>query len=151
MFARRCAIAQGEGMVDELPLAQVNLVVSDLAAARDFYRLFGWDFREIGGDALVTVLRTGCAIALHTPEFARKWNPAYTGGFAGTTVMDLDVPTREAVDDLHDRVVEAGYTSRSAPTDMFWGVRYAIVEDPDGNALGLQSPQDGSRSTPIPD
>ena len=33
------------------------------------------------------------------------------------------------------------------PFDAFWGARYAIVADPDGNDVGLMSPIDESRRT----
>jgi hypothetical protein len=36
----------------------------------------------------------------------------------------------------------AGYRAQQAPYDAFWGARYAIVEDPDGNAIGLMGPAD---------
>ena len=31
-----------------------------------------------------------------------------------------------------------------APIDAFWGARYAIVDDPDGNHVGIMGPQDRS-------
>lgn len=36
----------------------------------------------------------------------------------------------------------AGYRGRQRPYDAFWGARYAIVDDPDGNGIGLMSPVD---------
>jgi uncharacterized glyoxalase superfamily protein PhnB len=43
----------------------------------------------------------------------------------------------------------AGYTSQQEPYDAFWGSRYAILEDPDGNAVGIMSPMDDAyRSAP---
>jgi len=39
---------------------------------------------------------------------------------------------------------------QQAPYDAFWGARYAIVEDPDGNAVGLMSPIDPDRRTAPP-
>jgi hypothetical protein len=36
---------------------------------------------------------------------------------------------------------------RQPPFDAFWGARYAIVADPDGNDVGLMSPIDESRRT----
>jgi uncharacterized glyoxalase superfamily protein PhnB len=40
-----------------------------------------------------------------------------------------------------------GYLGRQPPFDAFWGARYAIVADPDGNDVGLMSPVDESRRT----
>ena len=56
--------------------------------------------------------------------------------------MGLRVSSREDVDRLYAAVTGAGYASQQPPYDAFWGARYAIVEDPDGNAVGLMSPID---------
>ena len=39
----------------------------------------------------------------------------------------------------------AGYHRHQRPYDGFWGARYAIVDDPDGNAAGLMSPVEADR------
>jgi uncharacterized glyoxalase superfamily protein PhnB len=41
------------------------------------------------------------------------------------------------VDSTHAKVVDAGYRSKDAPYDAFWGQRYATVLDPDGNHVHL--------------
>ncbi len=43
----------------------------------------------------------------------------------------------EEVDALHSKVVAAGYQSFKEPWSAFWGQRYAIVKDIDGNLLSL--------------
>ena len=43
----------------------------------------------------------------------------------------------EEVDALHAKVVAAGYQSFKEPWCAFWGQRYAIVKDIDGNLLSL--------------
>lgn len=52
------------------------------------------------------------------------------------------VTTREAVDDLYSDLTGAGHKGHQPPYDAFRGGRYAIVEDPDGNSIGLMSPTD---------
>ena len=42
-----------------------------------------------------------------------------------------------AVDDLYEQVVQSGYHGHKAPWDAFWGQRYAVVVDPDGNLVDL--------------
>lgn len=44
----------------------------------------------------------------------------------------------------------AGYAGLQPPCDTFWGARYAIVEDPDGNHVGLMSPLDPARRSRPP-
>jgi uncharacterized glyoxalase superfamily protein PhnB len=49
------------------------------------------------------------------------------------------------VDAKAQELVEAGATIHLEPWDAFWGMRYASLRDPDGNAIDLyaQLPQNG--------
>ena len=130
-------------------LAQVNLIVTDLERAKEFWSTLGWESTPRTDHAAVVTFASGMNLVLHEPEFARLWDPAYDGPVAGSTVVDLNLPSREAVDDAHARVVAAGFASSVEPWDTFFGARYAIVCDGDGHRIGLKSPQDPSRSTPL--
>ena len=50
--------------------------------------------------------------------------------------------SRDAVDEIYEDLTAAGYTGEQRPYDAFWGARYAIVNDPDGNSVGIMSPID---------
>jgi len=130
-------------------LAQVNLIVSDLALAKDFWFLLGWPSTPRHPHAAVVSFPNGMNLVLHEPEFARLWDPAYSGPSAGSTVVDVRLPSREAIDDTHARVVAAGYPSSVEPWDTFFGARYAIVCDSNGHRIGLKSPQDPSLAYPL--
>jgi uncharacterized glyoxalase superfamily protein PhnB len=66
-------------------------------------------------------------------------------------VLAIEVPDRADVDRLHDELVAVGATSQQAPYDAFWGARFAVVADPDGNAVAVMSPVDAAyRSAPPP-
>jgi uncharacterized glyoxalase superfamily protein PhnB len=62
-------------------------------------------------------------------------------------VIGFSFPTREAVDKCYAELIEADYEGRQPPFDAFWGARYAIVADPDGNDVGLMSPIEEQRKT----
>jgi uncharacterized glyoxalase superfamily protein PhnB len=63
--------------------------------------------------------------------------------------MGFAVPSRVAVDELYAELTAHGASGRQKPYDAFWGSRYAIVADPDGNEVGLMSQRDDSmRSDP---
>ena len=65
--------------------------------------------------------------------------------------IGFGVSSREAVDELYEELTKAGYRGQQPPFDAFWGARFAVVEDPDGNAVGLMSPRDPARrSVPTP-
>jgi uncharacterized glyoxalase superfamily protein PhnB len=60
-------------------------------------------------------------------------------------VLGFKVGSRERVDEIYADLVAAGYRGQQSPYDAFWGARYAVIEDPDGNAVGVMSPVDPDR------
>lgn len=98
----------------------------------------------------------GFSLELDTDESAQLWHAAWRAGNAGTgIVLGFSLATREAVDQRYAELTSAGYPGRQPPFDAFWGARYAIVADPDGNEVALMSPINESRRTwpptPSPD
>lgn len=89
-------------------------------------------------------------LVLHEPDFARRWDPAFDDAGAGSTVIDINLASREAVDQAHACVLAAGFASSVEPWDTFFGARYAIVRH-DGHRVGLKSPQDPDRAYEIPE
>ena len=140
-------------------LDQVNIVVGDMAAAVDFYRLLGLDIpaTEPGWDehhrsvALDSEASDGrLDFDLDSREFAAYWGGRSDEPVATGPMLGFRVATREAVDDLYQRVLAVGHAGRRTPYDTFWGARYAIVEDPDGTPVGFMSPPDDARRVPPP-
>ena len=135
-------------------LDQINIVVPDVAAAVDFYRLLGVDIADtqpVWEHHHREVTSTGDAMHadLDSQAFAAVWNQGWPDGVSGV-VVGFRVSSREAVDELHDRVVAAGHRSQQAPYDAFWGARYAVVEDPAGTSVGIMSAVDDDRRTAPP-
>ena len=144
-------------MPDERPVFnQVNLVVKNMDATVAFYRRLGLEIpdTEPGWQAhhRTAAMPSGLELEFDSDEFAQQWNAGWPSRSEGAVgVLGFRVPSRDAVDELHAELTSAGYRSQQAPYDTFWGARYAIVEDPDGNAVGLMSPMDPARrSTPSP-
>lgn len=145
-------------MTDTPRFQQVNQIVRDMDATLAFYRTLGVTVR--GGDGDWPSGSGGQHAELEAVgdvdlEFdnepgARLWHAGWReSGTGARTVVSFSVPSREAVDELYARVTAAGYLGRQPPYDAFWGARYAIVADPDGNDVGLMSPIDpGRRYTP---
>ena len=139
-------------MSEEPPrLTQLNLVTGDMRASLEFYRRLGAraqaasDAAETGPHTALS-LPGGLLLELDTPEFARTWHAGLRADPAtGRVVFGFELPSREAVDASYAELTAAGYPGRQAPFDAFWGARYAIVADPDGNDVGLMSPIDESR------
>jgi catechol 2,3-dioxygenase-like lactoylglutathione lyase family enzyme len=127
---------------------QLTLVVSDMDAALAFWRRLGLvpDITP-GGIHASADLAPGLIIEWDTAGFAARWDSGSPGASAGGIIVGFAVASREAVDDLYAELTAAGYRGHQRPYDTFWGARYAIVDDPDGNAAGIMSPVEDDRKS----
>ena len=138
-------------------LDQFNLVVSDVPAARAFYTRLGLTFENVDDDlwqhhhvgSRAPGNGAGIDMDLDSVSFAPKWNAGWAGGSG--VVIGFKVDTRQAVDDLVAELTGDGVAIQQPPFDAFWGARYAVVSDPDGNAVGIMSPIDDAMMSPPPD
>lgn len=124
-------------------LTLVELVVSDMAAALAFYRRLGIDVPpEADGEPHVDVdLGGGLRLAFDTEDTVRSFDPSWTppkGGHRQALAFACDSPAE--VDATYASLVDAGYDGHLAPWDAFWGMRYAVVHDPDGASVDLFAP-----------
>jgi SAM-dependent methyltransferase/catechol 2,3-dioxygenase-like lactoylglutathione lyase family enzyme len=148
----RRLVASCEFMSESPPdLHMLNVVVADMSASLDFYRRLGVAVPGDGDAADVHVqlrMPGGLSLELDTPESARWWHAGWRADPASVgVVIGFALPTRPAVDERYAELTSAGYQGRQPPFDAFWGARYAIVADPDGNDVGLMSPLDQARRT----
>ena len=135
-------------------LDQVNLVVRDVEASRAFYSRLGLDFGD-ESDAVWAKHHVGAErgehagidVDLDSISFAHKWDTGWPGGTG--VVIGFKVDTRQEVDDLVAIFRAGGVPVQQEPFDAFWGARYAVLSDPDGNGVGIMSPIDpATRSEP---
>ena len=140
-------------MTDSGPVLNlVTLVVNDMEASVAFYRRLGVTVPD-ADPAWADVHRGGSSgqtgLDFDSRSFATKWNAGARA--EDTAILGFQLPTREAVDKTYNDLVEGGGVGQQAPYDAFWGARYAVVQDPDGNAVGLMSPIDPDRRSAPPD
>jgi catechol 2,3-dioxygenase-like lactoylglutathione lyase family enzyme len=121
----------------------IGLVVTDMAASVAFYRRLGFAFPE-GAETQPHVeaeLPGGARLLLDTEETVRSFHPGWrppTGGTRASLALLCDSP--EEVDAVYEELVAAGHHGELKPWDAFWGQRYAVVHDPDGNGVDLFAP-----------
>ena len=136
---------------------QLNIISSDFDATLNFYRALGVAIQEPAGTTQGEPFHAshrpaqGAALEVDSPGFARLWNQGWAdeAELAGRILLGLRVQDREAVDRLYETATRRGHKGLQPPCDGFWGARYAIVEDPDGLAVGLMSPvEERYRSAP---
>lgn len=121
----------------------IGLVVADMARSLAFYRHLGLALPpEADQQPHVEVaLPGGLRLAWDTVETIRSFDPHWappSGGHRLGLAFRLDSPAD--VDRAHAELVALGYDGHKAPWDAFWGQRYAIVHDPDGNPIDLFAP-----------
>jgi len=121
-----------------IKLDMVGIVTRDLKKALDFYRLLGLNIPESANAEMhVEVAQDGVRLAFDTVEVARD----VYGGWEAPTGHRIELAflcdSADAVSELYAKLVEHGYAGHREPWDAFWGQRYAIVADPDGNLISL--------------
>ncbi len=139
-------------MTEKAPvLNQLNIVTQDFDASAAFYRLLGVEVPNApaspeGIRHASIPLSNGLQLDFDNVTLAETYNAAWRKpGGSSRAVIGFSVSDREQVDERYAALTAAGYEGRQPPYDAFWGARYAVVADPDGNDVGLMSPIDESR------
>jgi uncharacterized glyoxalase superfamily protein PhnB len=123
----------------------VDLTAADVIKTVEFYRRVGVEipqekiWEEEGAALHVEApLADGVVLGINSKELTARYDAnAGRGNF-----LIFTVDTRDDVDAKYAELTSAGYTGHLAPFDAFWGARYAVVDDPDGNHVGIMSPSD---------
>ncbi|GAA3235847.1 VOC family protein [Dactylosporangium siamense] len=121
-------------------LNYVGLVVADMPRTLAFYRLLGLDIPadQDAAPHAEHALPGGMRICWDTEETIRSFDPEWspTAG-DGRSAIGFECDTPAEVDKVYDAMVSAGYEGHLAPWDAFWGMRYAVLHDPDGHGVDL--------------
>src|SRR5689334_4133519 len=143
---------------DKPVLDQVNIVAGSFGRSFDFYRRLGVAFAEPVTDQIGDPFHTngetsnGLRFELDNASFARVWNPGWAAhsDLVGRVVLGFGVASREEVDRVYAELTSAGHPGLAPPHDAVWGARYAVLQDPDGVAVGVMIPMDPARQTSPP-
>ena len=118
----------------------IGFVVADMARSLAFYRQLGLEIpagAEAEGHVEIT-LPGGIRLGWDTIEVVKSFDPEWVapvGGHRMVPAFFCDSPAE--LDQLFADLVAAGAEPHKQPWDAFWGKRYAIVHDPDGNSVEL--------------
>ena len=126
-----------------LKLDMIGMVVADMPRSLAFYRELGLEFPD-DADAqqhVEVTLPGGLRLAWDTVETIRSFFPEWEAP-SGNSRVDFAFRCESPadVDATYERLTSQGYEGRKEPWDAFWGQRYAVVDDPDGNGIDLFAP-----------
>ena len=128
-----------EGDTMSFSLKVVGIAVKNMGESLKFYRSLGLEIPE-GQDAEghVQVEFDGITIAWDTVEVLKGVYGEWEEHPVGHRIeLAFQCGSGEQVDAVYRRITAAGQFGHREPWDAFWGQRYAIVTDPDGNLISL--------------
>jgi catechol 2,3-dioxygenase-like lactoylglutathione lyase family enzyme len=123
-----------------LRLNVINIVVADMGRALAFYRALGLDVPEGEDNSphVECVLTGGLKLCWDTVETIHSFDAGWTAPSGGSRIaLSLECDSPADVDRVYKEMVAAGHEGHKEPWDAFWGMRYAILHDPDGNSIDL--------------
>ena len=117
----------------------IDIVVADMKAALAFYRALGLAVPDGGDgeDQVQIATQGGATLGFVTEAMMKEVNPYWQQPVGQRVTFACSCDTPEEVDAVYARVTAAGYEGRQEPWDAFWGQRYAMLSDADGNRVDL--------------
>ena len=124
-------------------LLGIYLFVRDLSRAVAFYRALGLSVTLVSDVFARATMANGVVMEFGQAELTRSYDPGWeppTG--PATNTINFEFETAAEVDAMYEKLTSAGYTGHLEPCDPPWGARFALIDDPDGNVIGLHSRRD---------
>lgn len=120
-----------------MKLDMVGLVVEDMGKAVAFYETLGFTVSEERGADYLELINEGVRLSLNSREMVASIYGFLPEKNGDTIELAFLCDSPVAVDQKVSDIQKAGYEVFKAPWDAFWGQRYSIVKDVDGNLLSL--------------
>lgn len=119
------------------------LFVSDLEKTKAFYAALGLHIEPVSDMFARASWSDKVMLEFGTKKLTDSYDPNFeVPGFLSKSTINFEVGSEVEVDSTFVRLTDLGYQGHLAPIDAPWGARFAIVQDPDGNFVGLHSPRD---------
>ncbi len=120
----------------------VGIVAQDIGDSLAFYRLLGLEIPTGNENEPYVEITTsnGYRLSWNSVTMMQALFPDWEEPAGHRIELAFKCDTPAEVDSTYQRLTQAGYESYKEPWDAFWGQRYAIVFDPDENAISLFAP-----------
>lgn len=131
-----------------LGVYMVGVIVADLQRAADFYRLLGVDVPEsVDGKAHVEVRMGELTFFLTTREQNARWDPNRVDptGSGYRMILEFSLEDPALLDAKYAELLAAGHPGHTEPYWVTPQLRFAMVDDPDGNTVLLSAYVEGAK------
>ncbi len=109
-----------------------------MKASLEFYRVLGLEIpEEMNEDQHVEVNQEGFRLAFDKQETAKEVYGSWEQQSGHRIELAFVCENEVLLNELYKKIIDHGYVGHREPWDAFWGQRYAIVQDPDGNLISL--------------
>lgn len=117
----------------------IGMVVRDMQSTLEFYRQLGLEIPKGAEqeDHVEVITPNGYRLAWDSEAMVKSFNPDWTPPTGNRITIAFKCANPPEVDAVYARLTGRGYRGLKEPWDAFWGQRYAMVADPDGNSLDL--------------
>ncbi len=140
-----------------LELYMLGLIVQDMDRSLEFYRRLGLAIPE-GSDGKTHVeVKMGSGLTFFLDSRPSRWDPMFmTNDDRGPleapdsyrSILEFYLKERNAVDAKYAEITGFGYRSHRAPYETTFGMRFAMLKDPDGYTILLSGDlQDGQTAS----
>ena len=122
-----------------IKLDVIALTVREMAPSFRFYRMLGVPIPEgVEDQPHVDAEMPGSyRMSWDTEALMQEIYPGWTPPAGQRITLAFRCDSPDEVDALYRQIVDAGFAGAKEPWDAFWGQRYAVVTDPDGNHVDL--------------
>ena len=128
-----------------LELFMIGLIVTDMSTALQFYRRLGLAIPAGSEEQTHVEIKMGSGLTFFLDSRPARWDPQFAraddsqqGADAPyRSILEFYLKTQAAVDAMYAEITGFGYRGHRAPYNTSFGMRFAMIKDPDGNTILL--------------
>ncbi len=119
------------------------LFVKDIEATSAFYSALGLEIEHVSGMFGRATLEGEVLLEFGTNQLTKSYDPNFEEPMSlSKGTINFELASASAVETKFEQLAQLGYVGHLSPIDAPWQASFAIIEDPDGNYVGLHSPRD---------
>ena len=120
----------------------VGVIVEDMGRALEFYRRLGVEVPDGSEDkGHIEIKMSGLTFSLSTKEANARWDPARADatGDGYRIILEFLLGSFGELEAKYGELTGLGYRGHGEPYAVAEGLRFALVDDPDGNTILLSA------------